>query len=278
MNIEPSGNNLNVNEIFAKLDAMDGGGADGKIEASIWNTFADVAGGKHIKNFINKDNAIKSISAYIARASEDVKNKISDFLKNSNASSTNNTSATDTSSTANTIETLDAGTFRSRLIDFWREEEAPAIKQAKEEQPKLEEKIGAKASNGMSYKEAQGIMRRIYSLFGSGVAVTKTSESFLEIPSHDKIEWLGKVLSSLASEKERAKELYELFSEAKSAIYELEKNNPDILQSYKKYSDNKDKYGSEIYTKETWKNEVEQMKRWDRLTGVDTTSQIRTDD
>ena len=85
-------------------------------------------------------------------------------------------------------------------------------------------------------------------------------------------------MSSLASKKERAKELYELFSEAKSAIYELERNNPDILQSYKKYSDNKDKYGSEIYTKETWKNEVEQMKRWDRLTGVDTTSQIRTDD
>lgn len=278
MNIGPSGNNLNVNEIFAKLDAMDGGGADGKIEASIWNAFADVAGGKHIKNFINKDNAIKSISAYIARASEDVKNKISDFVKNSNASSTNNTSATGNCSTTNTIETLDAGTFRLGLIDLWREKNAPAIKQAKEEQPKLEEKIGTKASNGMSYKEAQGIMRRLYSLFGSGVAVTKTIESFLKIPSHDQIEWLGEVLSSMPSNRKRVKECYGLFLKAKSAIYELERDNPDILQSYKKYSDNKDKYGSEIYTKETWKNEVEQMELWDSLTGVDTTSQIRTDD
>lgn len=265
MNIGPSGNNLNVNEIFAKLDAMDGGGADGKIEASIWNTFADVAGGKHIKNFINKDNAIKSISAYIARASEDVKNKISDFVKNSNI---DNTKATGNSSTTNTTSKTDEDSTISRMI----EERETAIKQAKEEQPKLEEKIRVKASNGMSYKEAQGIMRRINSLFRHGVAVTKTMECLLEIPSHDQIEWLGEVLSSMPSNRKRVKECYELFLKAKSAIYELERDNPDILKNYNEYYENKTKYGKKIYTEEEWKHEVWQMELWDSLTGVDTTS------
>lgn len=259
MNIGPSGNNLNVNEIFAKLDAMDGGGADGKIEASIWNTFADVAGGKHIKNFINKDNAIKSISAYIARASEDVKNKISDFVKNSNI---DNTKATGNSSTTNTTSKTDEDSTISRMI----EERETAIKQAKEEQPKLEEKIRVKASNGMSYKEAQGIMRRFFVRLAYGSLGMQ--ECLLPIPSHDEIEWMGKCLSS----NERSKAGYELFLKAKSAIYELERENSDIFKNYKKYYENKFNYRKAIYTEEAAKNEVEQMKRWDRLAGFKTPS------
>lgn len=261
MNVGPSGNNLNVNEIFAKLDAMDSRGTDGKIEASIWNSFADVAGGKHIKNFINKDNALKSISAYIARASEDVKNKISDFVKNSNASSTNNTSATDSSSTANTTgETVE----ESDIIKKWK----AGIKQAKEEQPKLEEKIGAKASNGMSYKEAQGIMRRLVGRWGR--AMVATMEGLLSIPSHEEIEYLESAMSQ-PSFIGQFRDQLELLRKAKSAIYELERENPDIFKNYKKYYENKSRYGKKIYTEGAWKNEMEQMKRWDRLTRIDTT-------
>ena len=51
--------NLNAAELFKKLDAKDGK-VDNKIQASIWNEFADTAGGNRINNCIQKENALKS--------------------------------------------------------------------------------------------------------------------------------------------------------------------------------------------------------------------------
>lgn len=65
--------------VFQSLDAKDGNN-DGKISASIWNEFADKVGGKHINNFITKQNALRSISTYLKRGGEIVKQAIYDYF------------------------------------------------------------------------------------------------------------------------------------------------------------------------------------------------------
>lgn len=72
--------NMSPEVIFAKLDSLDNKGADEKIEASIWNKFADIAGGKHIKNEINKSDALKSISSYLTKATDEIKQNIQAFI------------------------------------------------------------------------------------------------------------------------------------------------------------------------------------------------------
>ena len=82
-NIFNLGNNnfqIKANAVFQTLDAKDKGGADGRIEASIWNEFADKVGGKHINQYITQQNAVKSINAYIKRGGEIVKQAIYDYL------------------------------------------------------------------------------------------------------------------------------------------------------------------------------------------------------
>lgn len=79
MGIEFNPASLNANDIFARLDAADGKN-DGRINKSIWNAFAAIAGGKEINNFIEKTNAIRSISSYLSKASDEVKAKISEYL------------------------------------------------------------------------------------------------------------------------------------------------------------------------------------------------------
>lgn len=74
-------NSLNAADIFAKLDAADGQ-ANGRIDKSVWNAFAEAAGGNQIKNYIEKDNAINAIGRYLANASEEVKENVSSFLDN----------------------------------------------------------------------------------------------------------------------------------------------------------------------------------------------------
>ena len=83
MGIEFNPKNLNAAEIFDKLDAADGK-KNGKIDKSIWNAFAEAAGGNKIKNFIEEKNAVASIGRYLAKASDDVKQRICDYLGNVN--------------------------------------------------------------------------------------------------------------------------------------------------------------------------------------------------
>lgn len=61
--------NLLTNELFAALDLKDGN-QDQFINKSVWNDFADIAGGKGINNRINKERATLSIKSYIKRADE----------------------------------------------------------------------------------------------------------------------------------------------------------------------------------------------------------------
>ena len=72
--------NLTAEAIFQKLDTSNGTQNDQKIEASIWNKFAEVTGGNTIENFIERDNAIKSIKSYLEKGGEAVKQKIVEFF------------------------------------------------------------------------------------------------------------------------------------------------------------------------------------------------------
>lgn len=58
-----------ASQLAQKLDAADGK-QDGKIEASIWNEFVADKGGKQIQNHITVNNAVKSITTYVARESK----------------------------------------------------------------------------------------------------------------------------------------------------------------------------------------------------------------
>ena len=70
---------LNADAIFEKLDSKDGN-SDRKIEASIWNKFAEVTGGNTIKEYIEEPNAMKSINTYLKRGGEAVQKKIAEFF------------------------------------------------------------------------------------------------------------------------------------------------------------------------------------------------------
>lgn len=54
-------------DIAKQLDQKDNNKGDGKIEASIWNEFVADKDGRQIKNSITLENAIKSITTYLAR-------------------------------------------------------------------------------------------------------------------------------------------------------------------------------------------------------------------
>ena len=70
---------LDCGAIFNSLDKMDGK-ADNKIQASIWNAFADKVGGKHIKNYIELNNAVKSIKYYLRRGGEAVQKIMQEYF------------------------------------------------------------------------------------------------------------------------------------------------------------------------------------------------------
>ena len=54
-------------QLADRLDESDKKGKNGRIEASVWNEFVKDKGGKTISNYINIDNAIKSLIVYLCR-------------------------------------------------------------------------------------------------------------------------------------------------------------------------------------------------------------------
>lgn len=72
MGVNPTGGNRRqiAENLFNKLDAKDGS-TDQKINASVWNSFVSANGtGRTIRNFIEKDNAMRSIMTYLTRKSD----------------------------------------------------------------------------------------------------------------------------------------------------------------------------------------------------------------
>ena len=72
-------NNLNEYDIWQKLDAKDG--SDGKITKNIWDEFRNVIGmGNTINNYITEQNALKSIKYYLKNISEEVAQKLANYI------------------------------------------------------------------------------------------------------------------------------------------------------------------------------------------------------
>lgn len=72
--------NPNVASILAQnLDAKDGK-QDGKINANVWNEFVQGKGGKTIKYSITVENAMKSISTYLAKNSHSTERSKEDLF------------------------------------------------------------------------------------------------------------------------------------------------------------------------------------------------------
>ena len=66
-------------QLAQQLDAADGK-KDGKISASVWNSFVEGKGGKDIKNYINVENAMNSITSYAVKTSQSSGTKINDLM------------------------------------------------------------------------------------------------------------------------------------------------------------------------------------------------------
>lgn len=199
--------NLNPDLIFAKLDRLDKKGADEKIEACVWNQFAKVAGGKEIKNEILKEDAIKSISTYIARASSEVKEQIANFL---NMQSSRN-------------EYLKANyTEEQRQSLLMTDEE---LEQKRQELAK--EVVDVKASNGMNYETA---MKKISKLWLDFMGMGSTG-FYHTVPDFG-----AKELERLELEiRKYCPEYIPEFIQAKDALLELQSKNPEIRAKYESY-------------------------------------------
>ena len=207
MEINP---NLNAEAIFAKLDSYDKKGSDGKIEACIWNKFAKVAGGKEIKNEINKENAIKSISTYIARASDEVKKQIAVFLSFQ-------------------------GMLDDHMKEIYTEEQREyALMTDDELEAKrlelAEEVFFTKASNGMGYALAKEKLSELWvSIVGMGP--NSLEAMFVHDLDAKKLNYLESAI------RKYCPQFLNEFLQAKDAVEELESKNPGIKDSYESYKD-----------------------------------------
>lgn len=89
--------NSTAQQIFSNLNVRDGKSdnkiglkADNTYDNSIWNKFADAAGGQHINNYIEQGNAVNSIKTYLQRAAGDSA-KLSQIASAGGVSITQNT-------------------------------------------------------------------------------------------------------------------------------------------------------------------------------------------
>ena len=78
--VNPLLNGTLAGKIAQKLDAADGT-KDGKIEKSIWDAFAQEHGGKTIKEFIDVESAMKSITTYVVKNAKTAGKAVNDLAK-----------------------------------------------------------------------------------------------------------------------------------------------------------------------------------------------------
>ena len=78
--VNPLLNSTLAGQIAQKLDAADGT-KDGKINASIWNEFAQEHGGKTIKESIDVETAMKSITSYVVKGAGKAGKAVNDLAQ-----------------------------------------------------------------------------------------------------------------------------------------------------------------------------------------------------
>ena len=78
--INPLLNSTSAGKLAQKLDAADGK-QDGKISASVWNSFVQDKGGKSIKNYIEVESAMNSLTSYVVKNSKSSGTGTKDLMK-----------------------------------------------------------------------------------------------------------------------------------------------------------------------------------------------------
>ena len=78
--VNPLLNKTIAGQIAQKLDAADGT-KDGKINASIWNEFAQEHGGKTIKESIDVETAMNSITTYVVKGAKSAGKAVNDLAR-----------------------------------------------------------------------------------------------------------------------------------------------------------------------------------------------------
>ena len=78
--INPLLNSTSAGKLAQKLDAADGK-QDGKISASVWNSFVKDKGGKSIKNYIEVESAMNSLTSYVVKNSKSSGTGTKDLMK-----------------------------------------------------------------------------------------------------------------------------------------------------------------------------------------------------
>lgn len=195
--------NMSPEVIFAKLDSLDNKGADEKIEASIWNKFADIAGGKHIKNEINKSDALKSISSYLAKATDEIKQNIKAFIW---------------------TESL----ITETMTPEQKELHNMSDKDLKNKYEELSQQfIKTKSSAGMSYKEARFKLGELWSRVARASITPLASDSKLD---EKQLQYLEKGIKTYFPE------YIEDFYAAKETIEEFENTDPEFSNKYEHFT------------------------------------------
>lgn len=191
--------NLNPEMIFAKLDSFDTKGSDEKIEASIWNKFADLAGGNHIKKEICKEDALKSIANYLARATDEIKENIQGFI------------------------------WKEELITENMSPEKKELHNMSDQDLKnkynelSKQFIETKSSAGMSYKEARYKLWELWDRVANAQLTPLPVDSKLD---KKQLQYLENGIKTYFPE------LLEKFNSAKKTIEEFENADPEFENKY----------------------------------------------
>ena len=111
--VNPLLNSTIAGQIAQKLDAADGT-KDGKINASIWNEFAQEHGGKTIKESIDVESAMNSITTYAVRGAKPAGKSVDDLaqgwlddIKTKTPAETDNADSTEGAGSASPAEEAD---------------------------------------------------------------------------------------------------------------------------------------------------------------------------
>lgn len=226
---------ININNyarlIAQKLDSQDSNAGDNKIEASIWNKFVADKGGKTINNNITLDNAVKSISSYLANNAKSLGKSVEalaqEWLGGKPALNADNLAA---SLAENNQKDVKLETDPDKIKE--KHEKAMAELKAKYNKT-LEIAQKEKASNGLTYEKATDIMAEIRRKLNdiSFVFIAKDENdrgSWHRNTDEEFITLLEQICNTQKEYSEQLKQLLQEFKNAYAAKKELEEKYPDL--------------------------------------------------
>lgn len=210
-------NNASAATIANVLDAKDGN-TDGKIKASIWNEFVADKGGKTIQYEINLDNAVRSITTYLARTGQNVNDLASEWLTKAQESNANIKLSNKTLKSGNLTITVDPS--GKEIYEFIKDQKG-SNGYTYMEASKIVDDIELKARRGWgnhTYVDSNGKKRSNSLLAEVGLAPNAPYRE----------ENMAYVMKECVSMGILTQEEVDMYYKAKADFQEIRRNNPDI--------------------------------------------------